>query len=129
MNRDELETIAKRILKSAFAVHETIGPGLLEKAYVACLIHELQSSGLRVSTEVPVPVIYKGLKMADVGYRLDILVENEIVIEVKALEAIHPVHVAQLVSYLRLTDRRLGFLLNFNVALMKQGIYRRVNHL
>jgi GxxExxY protein len=116
-------------LNAAFRVHSTFGPGLLESAYAACLVYELKKSGLDVKTEVPVPVVYDQVKLCDVGFRIDILVANELVIEVKALEAIAPVHVAQLVSYLKLADRRLGFLLNFNVEHFKDGIYRRVNRL
>jgi GxxExxY protein len=116
-------------LDAAFRVHSTFGPGLLESAYTACLVYELRKSGFDVKTEVPVPVVYDQVKLGDVGFRIDILVANELVIEVKALEAIAPVHVAQLVSYLKLADRRLGFLLNFNVEHFKDGIYRRVNQL
>jgi GxxExxY protein len=111
-------------LDAAFRVHSTFGPGLLESAYTACLVYELRKSGFDVKTEV-----YDQVKLGDVGFRIDILVANELVIEVKALEAIAPVHVAQLVSYLKLADRRLGFLLNFNVEHFKDGIYRRVNQL
>jgi GxxExxY protein len=101
----------------------------LESAYTACLVHELRKLGLEVQTEVPVPLIYDGLKLPDVGYRLDILVSRELVVEVKAVEAIAPLHVAQLVSYLKLADKRLGLLLNFNVEWFRDGIYRRVNKL
>ena len=83
--------------------------------------------GLDVKTEMPVPIVYEGVKLSDVGYRIDILVGNELVIEVKSLEAVAPVHLSQLVSYLKLSNRRLGLLLNFNVDRLKEGIYRRVN--
>ena len=106
-----------------------MGPGLLESAYTACLVFELRNNGMIVDTEVPVPLVYEGVKLADVGYRIDILVAKEVVIEVKSLEAIAPVHLAQLVSYLKLSDRKLGLLLNFNVEHFKAGIYRRVNQL
>jgi GxxExxY protein len=124
-----LNALGTRVLEAAYRVHTAVGPGLLESAYVACLVHELRRSGLSVKTEVPVPVIYEGEKLANVGYRIDILVEDELIIEVKSLEAVAPVHVAQLVSYLKLADRRLGYVLNFNVEHLKTGIYRRVNRL
>jgi GxxExxY protein len=126
---DELNELAKRALDAAFRVHSVFGPGLLESAYTACLVYELQKADLEVKTEVPVPVVYDHIKLTDVGFRIDILVANELVIEVKALEAIAPVHVAQLVSYLKLSNRRLGLLLNFNVEHLRDGIYRRVNKL
>jgi GxxExxY protein len=129
MPPEELNTLAKRVLDAAFRVHTTLGPGLLENAYTACLIYELRRAGLDVKTEVPVPVVYEGVKLTDVGYRIDILVANELVIEMKSLEAIAPVHLSQLISYLKLSDRRLGLLLNFNVERFKDGIYRRVNGL
>jgi GxxExxY protein len=100
LNSEELNTVAKRTLDAAFQVHSALGAGLLESAYVACLVYELRRSELDVKTEVPVPIMYDGVKLADVGYRIDILVANELVVEVKSLEVIAPVHVAQLVSYL-----------------------------
>ena len=127
MTQEDLNVLAKRTLDAAFQVHSAFGPGLLESAYSACLVYELRTAGLNVKTEVPVPILYRGIKMSDVGYRLDILVENEVVVEVKALEVIAPIHLTQLVSYLKLADKRLGFLLNFNVELLRTGIYRRVN--
>jgi GxxExxY protein len=126
---EDLNALGTKVLEAAYRVHTAVGPGLLESAYVACLVHELRRSGLRFATEVPVPVVYEGEKLADVGYRIDILVENELIVEVKSLEAVAPVHVAQLVSYLKLADRRLGYVLNFNVEHLKTGIYRRVNRL
>ena len=129
MGPEELNGWAKRALDAAFRVHSELGPGLLESAYCACLLHELRLDGLNVQSEVPVPVVYRGVKLADVGYRIDILVENEIVVEVKSLEAIAPVHLAQLVSYLKLADRRLGLLINFNIERLRDGIYRRVHRL
>ena len=129
MSPDELNALAKQVLDAAFRVHTTLGPGLLETAYTACLVYELRRAGLDVKTEVPVPVVYEGVKLADVGYRIDILVENQLVIEMKSLEVIAPVHLSQLISYLKLSNRRLGLLLNFNVEWFKDGIYRRVNRL
>ena len=127
LTREELNALAERTLDAAYRIHSTFGPGLLESAYTACLVFELNRMGLDVKTEVPVPIVYEGVKLSDVGYRIDILVANELVIEVKSLEAIAPVHLSQLVSYLKLSNRRLGLLLNFNVDRMKEGIYRRVN--
>ena len=127
MTREELNALAERTLDAAYRIHSTFGPGLLESAYTACLVFELHRMGLDVKTEVPVPIVYEGVKLSDLGYRIDILVGNELVIEVKSLEAIAPVHLSQLVSYLKLSNRRLGLLLNFNVDRLKDGIYRRVN--
>ena len=127
MTAEELDILSKRVLDAAFRVHTVFGPGLLESAYTACLVYELRQSGLDVKTEVPVPVVYDGVKLTDVGFRIDILVANELVLEVKSLEAIAPVHLLQLVSYLKLSDRRLGLLLNFNVEHLREGIYRRVH--
>jgi GxxExxY protein len=127
MSNDELNALAKRVLDGAFQVHTELGPGLLESAYTACLVHELRSAELEVRTEVPVPVVYKGHKMTDAGFRIDILVEGALVIEVKSLESIAPVHLSQLITYLKLSDRRLGLLLNFNVESLRDGIYRRVH--
>ncbi len=105
------------------------GVGLLEAAYKACFVFELRSRGLFVEIEVPVPVVYRGERLAEVGYRIDILVERELVIEIKALEAIAPVHRAQLVSYLKLANKKLVLLINFNVPMLRDGISRRVNRL
>jgi len=115
------------MLDAGFRVHTEFGPGLLESAYTACLVYELRKAGFDIKTEVPVPVVYDGVKLTDVGFRIDILVNDELVIEVKSLENIAPVHLSQLISYLKLSNRRLGFLLNFNVESFKTGIYRRVN--
>ncbi len=127
MDKDRLNELAKTVLDTAFAVHTALGPGLLESTYKACLAYELSKRGIQISLEVPVPLVYDGQRLSDVGYRLDLLVENELVIEVKAVEAIAPVHRAQLVSYLKLSGRRLGLLLNFNVVHLRDGIVRRVN--
>jgi GxxExxY protein len=127
MTNDELNALTKRVLSAAFQVHTALGPGLLESAYTACLVHELRAAGLEIRTEVPVPVMYKGLNMSEAGFRIDILVEAALVVEVKSLDRIAPVHLSQLITYLKLSDRRLGLLLNFNVASFKDGIYRRVH--
>ena len=128
MDGEQYKALTHRVIGCAMRVHAALGPGMLESAYVACLVYELNRSGLQVETEVPVPVVYDGVKLADVGFRIDILVEDELVLEAKAVEAVAPVHLAQLVSYLRMTGRKVGLLLNFNVADFKKGIYRRVNH-
>ena len=129
MTETELNSLTRRSLAAAFQVHSTLGPGLLESAYASCLIFELRNAGLEAMPEVAVPLIYQGVKLTDVGYRIDILVEKELVIEVKSLEKIAPVHLAQLVSYLKLANLRVGLLLNFNVEKLRDGIYRRVNKL
>jgi len=129
VNSDEINALGTRIVGAAYRVHTEVGPGMLESAYCACLVHELTASGLNLKVEVPVPLIYQGIKLGDVGYRIDILVEDEIILEVKSIQSIAPVHLAQLVSYLKLADRRLGYLINFNVDHLKDGIKRRVNRL
>jgi GxxExxY protein len=118
--------MAKKTLDAAFRAHTTFGPGLLQSAYTACLVHEIRKSGLEVKTEVPVTIAYEGVKLPDVGYCIDILVANELVIEVKSMENIAPVHLSQLISYLKLSNRRLGVPINFNVESLRDGIYRRV---
>ena len=127
MTKEELNLLSKGTLNAAYRIHTAFGPGLLESAYTALLVYELRKSGLDVKTEVPVPVIYEGVKLTDVGFRIDILVNDQLVIEVKSLEKIAPVHLSQLTSYLKLSNRRLGLLINFNVESLKSGIYRRVN--
>ena len=121
------EEIASIIVDSAIAVHKTLGPGLLESAYQACLVYELNKRGLSIEVQKPLPIIYKSIKL-DAGYRIDILVENKIIIELKAVEALNDLHLAQVITYLRLSDNRLGFLINFNVKLLKQGLRRVVNN-
>jgi GxxExxY protein len=118
--------LGKLIVDAAISVHKALGPGLLESAYEACLAHELSLRDVVVERQVSLPVIYKGIRI-EAGYRLDILVNERVVVEVKAVEHVLPVHSSQLLSYLRLGDYRLGLLLNFNVALMRDGIKRIVN--
>ena len=129
MNEAELNLLATRVLDAAFRVHRQLGPGLLESAYEACLCYELLQANIQFQQQVALPLVYNGERLADVGYRLDILVEQELIIEVKALEILAPVHHAQLLSYLRLSQKRLGLLINFNVPVLKEGISRRVNRL
>jgi len=116
----------KKIIGAAIEVHRALGPGLLESAYEQCLCHELELKGLLFDSQRELPVEYKG-KNLDCGYRLDIVVDDSIILELKVVETIEPIHKAQLLTYLRLTNLSLGFLLNFNVPLMRDGIVRMVN--
>ena len=120
-----VNNIAKDVVDAAIKVHAALGPGLLESVYVKCLAQELAARGHSVRGEVPLPVTYEGTKL-DVGFRIDLLIDELVIIEVKAVDAVHPVHEAQLLTYLRFSNKRLGLLLNFNVVLMKQGIKRLV---
>jgi GxxExxY protein len=114
------------VVDAAMKVHSQLGPGLLESAYKACLTHELRKRGLHVATEVGLPVVYEGEKL-ELGYRIDLLVEGLVVIEIKCIDGIHPVHEAQLLSYLRLSGKSVGLLINFHVAHLKDGIKRMVD--
>jgi len=118
--------LGERIIGAAIAVHKELGPGLLESTYEACLAMELQERGLIVSRQKVLPVRYKTL-MIDQGYRVDLLVEDSVVLELKSIEAVLPLHKAQLLSYLRLGGYRLGYLLNFNVRRLADGLHRLVN--
>ena len=109
-------------------VHSALGPGLLESVYQACLTHLLRQNGLSVETERPIPVSFNGIRF-DLGFRLDLLVEEQVVVEVKAIRRIQPVHSAQLLSYMKLSDKKVGLLLNFHVRHMRHGIQRLVNGL
>jgi len=119
----EEEKVAKAIVDAAFSVHKELGPGLLEQVYEVCFCHELAKRGLSYDRQVVVPIVYDNITF-DEGLRLDVLVENLIICELKAVETMHPVFTAQLLTYLKLTEKRLGFLINFNVPLIKQGIKR-----
>ena len=120
--------IAEGAVEAAFKVHRWFGPGLLESAYEVCLVHELVDMGFTVETQVALPVVYRGVTI-DAGYRLDIWLNRKVIIEVKAVEELHPVHTAQMITYLKLTENRLGLLINFRSALLKDGIRRIVNNL
>lgn len=120
--------ISKIIVDAAFKVHKQYGPGLLESMYEAILASELQSRGLYVIQQQPIPVIHNNLRL-EIGFRTDLIVENKVIIEIKSIEEIAPVHIKQLLTYLRLADLKLGLLINFNVVLIKQGIRRVVNNL
>ncbi len=120
-----LEQIATETIDAVYKVHKTLGPGLLESVYEKCLAYELSNRGYMVKTQVPVPVVYDGIKL-EAGFRIDLVVEDQLLVEIKSLEVMHPVFEAQLLTYLKLTGRRLGFLINFNVPLIKNGIKRMV---
>ncbi|WP_428224210.1 GxxExxY protein [Flavobacterium sp.] len=123
MSEDE---ISKLVFESALKVHKTLGPGLLESAYEECLFYELKKLDLKVEKQKPLPLIYEDVKM-DVGYRIDIIVEEKFIIEIKSVEALNDVHLAQILTYLRLSDCKLGMLINFNVKLLKNGVRRVIN--
>ena len=120
-----VEKIGKAVLDAAFKVHTALGPGLLETVYETCTAFETRESGLQVATQVALPVTYKNIKM-DAGLRLDMLVENCVIVEFKSVEIMNPMYDAQLITYLKLTGIRLGFLINFNVVHLKDGIKRMV---
>ncbi len=125
MNENE---ISKVIIGKAIEVHKTLGPGLLESAYQECLYYELINCGLQVEKEVAMPIVYKDIKL-DHGYRIDLLVEKKVVVELKTVDSLIDVHEAQILTYLKLGDYKLGLLINFNVSLLKNGIRRFVNNL
>ena len=121
-----MEELGRELVDSAICVHRELGPGLLESAYEACLAHELRSRGIEVARQVSLPVRYRGVQV-EAGYRLDLVLGGKVVVELKAIDSLQPIHDAQLLSYLRLSGCRLGFLLNFNVRRMKDGIKRMMN--
>ncbi len=118
--------IAYNILSCSFEVHNALGPGLLENAYKECLAFKLKQFGFHVEKEKPMPLVFEEVKL-ECGYRIDILVENKVVVEVKSVEALNDVHLAQTLTYMKLGDYKLGLLINFNMALLKQGIRRVIN--
>ncbi len=120
--------IAKQIVDAAYKIHSTLGPGLLESAYQAILVYELQKRGLKVEPEKEMPIIYENIRL-DTGFRADLVVEDKVIVELKSVEQVAPVHKKQLLTYLRLGDKRLGLLINFGAALIKDGITRIVNRL
>ena len=123
---DEVERLATAVVDSAFAVHQELGPGLLESAYEACLSYELRSRNVNHQLQLPVPLNYKCIRI-EVGYRADVVVEEKLLIELKAVDALLPIHTAQVVTYLRLKKFPLGLLINFNEVLIKHGIHRILN--
>ena len=126
LGMDELNKITEAIIGAAIEVHRALGPGLLESAYAACLAYELRERGYKVFQEVPLPLVYKEIKL-DCGYRLDLLVNDAVIVEVKSVESLAPVHEAQLLSYLKLVDCKIGLLINFNVKMLKYGVRRLAN--
>ena len=122
----ELEIIAKKIVDSAYTVHFNLGPGLLEKVYEICFCHELDKRGLQYKRQVDIPIIYDKMKFNE-GLRLDVIVEDSIICELKALETVNPLWEAQILSHLKITNKKLGFLINFNVPKIKDGIRRFIN--
>ena len=124
----DINELSSKIIGAAIEVHKALGPGLLESTYEECICHELNLQGLSLERQKPLAVQYKGLKL-DCGYRLDVVVENAIILELKSCEKIEPIHRAQLLTYLKLSGLNLGLLLNFNVTVMRDGIVRIVNEL
>ncbi|MBB6235442.1 GxxExxY protein [Pedobacter sp. AK013] len=120
------EQIAKAIVNAAYRVHIELGPGLLESAYETCLIYELENAGLQVKSQLKLPVIYRGIKL-NCNYRIDILVEQKVIVEIKAVSFLNEIHLAQTITYLKLADCKLGLLINSNVAKIKDGIKRVIN--
>jgi GxxExxY protein len=120
--------LSDKIIGCAIQIHKSLGPGLLESAYLECLYFELKAIGLMVEKQKPLPLIYKEVKL-DVGYRLDLIVENKVIIELKSVEALNEVHIAQVITYLKLSGCKLGLLMNFNVLRLVDGLKRLVNNL
>ena len=122
-----LNKLTEQIIGAAIRVHRALGPGLLESAYEACLAFELAEMGLRVEQQQPLPVVYRGVRLS-CGYRIDLVVDDHVIVEVKSVARVEPIHEAQLISYLKLSGRRVGLLINFNVRVLKNGVRRRVNN-
>ncbi len=123
----DINKISGAVIDAAMTVHSALGPGLLESAYEACLMHELSKKRLNAQSQVGLPVFYDGVNI-DIGYRIDVLVEDSVIVELKAVSELAPIHEAQLLSYLKLSGKRVGFLINFNVVRLKDGIKRMVNN-
>jgi len=126
VRRVSAQNVSHAIITAAMKVHTELGPGLLESTYQACLQFELREAGIRSEAQVGLPVVYRGAKL-DLGYRMDLLVENVVIVEIKSVECVSPVHQAQVISYLKLSGRSIGLLINFNVLHLKDGIRRFVN--
>ena len=120
------QEISKLVFDSALKVHKILGPGLLESAYEECLFYELKKSNLKVEKQKALPLVYEEVKL-DIGYRIDIIIEDKFIVEIKAVESLNEVHLAQLLTYLKLTNCKLGLLINFNVKLLKDGVRRVIN--
>jgi len=125
---EKLNELARKTVDAAYCVHTSLGPGLLESVYEVVLVHELEKRGLRVSRQVPIPIRYEGIEFEE-GFRADLIVHNALIVELKSVERVAPVHKKQLLTYLRLADKRLGLLINFGENLIKDGIFRVVNGL
>ena len=125
---EELNRLSNETIGAAIEVHRNLGPGLLESAYESCLSWELRQRGIAVENQVPVPIRYKGIAL-DEGYRIDMLVEGKLLLEVKSIDTVLPIHTAQVLTYLKMTGLRMALMLNFNVQLMRSGIKRIVNEL
>ena len=125
---EAINNITGKIINAAIAVHRELGPGLLESAYEACLVYELVHRGLSIEQQKTLPVIYRDVRV-DCGYRIDLFVEKQVIVELKAVEKLEPIHKAQLLSYLKLSGCKVGLLINFNVKILKDGIHRIVNDL
>ena len=126
IHRLSAQEVSHAIITAAMKVHSELGPGLLESAYQACLQHELQQAGFLAATQVGLPVLYRGVRL-EIGYRKDLVVENLVIVEIKSVDSISPIHQAQIISYLKLSGKSLGLLINFNVVHLKDGIRRFVN--
>ena len=124
----DINNISGEIVDSAIKIHKILGPGLLENAYEACMIHELESKGLDTESQVTLPIVYEDVKI-DLGYRIDLLVNEKVIVELKSVEKVIPIYEAQILSYLKLSNIKLGLLINFNVTRMKDGIKRFANKL
>jgi GxxExxY protein len=123
----ELNLLSSKVIEAAINVHSELGPGLLESVYAVCMARELKEMELEVESEVPLPVFYRGQRVADEGFRLDLLIEDRVIVELKSVEKVQAVHKKQLLTYLRLANKPLGLLINFNEALLKDGITRIIN--
>ncbi len=124
--KDRLDSITRRIIGAAIEVHRRLGPGLLESAYETCLAYELREVGFKIEQQKPLPIVYKDVKL-DCGYRLDLVVEDSVIVEVKAVEQLAPIRDGQLLSYLRLSEKRVGLIINFHARVLKNGLKRIVN--
>jgi len=126
MNK-KINNITEKIIGAAINIHRELGPGLLESAYEACMFYDLVDCGLKVERQKPLPIVYKDVKL-ECGYRLDLYVENKVIVELKSVEKVLPIHKAQLISYLKLSGCNIGLLINFNVKILKNGVHRIVNN-
>ena len=126
MNLDEINKITEKVIGCAIEVHRHLGPGLLESTYQECLKYELKLNNVKFESEVPIPIKYKDLKIG-FAFRADFIIEDQIIIELKAVEEIHPIHSAQLLTYLKLTGKKIGLVINFNAVVLKNGIKRMAN--